>query len=492
MRTETAYVGHVPSSPTGAPARTVAFSMLAATATTGLFWQSDLGINLSIFLTIGLAALLVWQRKPLTWLGWVTAASIFGLAWAFGYRASNWSALWSLSGLTLFVPAILLIARDRLSEPQGLFASVWDALRRQSDAIPESFVAPIAVFQGRSEGARRIGFGLFLGMPIALVFCMLFITADERFATVCSNVAHRVLTSNLFAISVVTISISGCYIWLARTLASREIPSDGTKVEHAFRHNGFSEPLNSPPLAHVTPTGLSPLTVGTTLGAIAMVFAAFVVVNIHDLFGGHARIREVQAMTYASHLHGGVTILCVTCLLAVGAVLAGHALVTRPTERPIGLRAVEVALLTLAGATLASCVTRLRIYAEAYGLSVLRLGIAALLIAVALVLLLTIVKSCMGVFRGYWAGQWVTFATFVTAGAWFDADGTVAQNQLQRAEAGKLNDLHYVMQLSNDACRVLNSPLARALKTDGTVDEMLKTRNEPFSDWRSRRGFACK
>ncbi len=492
MRTETSSAfGHVFPSPTVVAPRVVALSVLGAAATSGLFWDADVGGNLSIFLTIMLAVILVWQRKPLTALGWVTSAGVLGLAWGFRYRASTWTAAWCAIGLLGLVPSLLLIARDRLRKPEDLFTSAWNAICRQGDAIPESIAAPFGMFRGREERAKRVGLGLFFGLPLALLFATLFIAADEHFASASTRVANALFDSNALAIGMFTTAISGGYLWLSRTLALREPPNVATPPSRAFRHPDFSEPTHFSPAATVRP-GLSAITIGTTLGLITLVFAAFVTVNIHDLFGGHSLIREVPTLTYSGHLHVGVGLLCVTCLLAVVAVLLGHALSAGATERPIALRGVEVTLLTLAGATLASCATRLRIYAEAYGLTVLRLGVGALLVGVTLVLLLTIVKSCMGAFPSYWTAQWFTLTAFVTTAAWFDADGTVARNQLQRAESQKINDLYYVATLSSDACSVLTSPAFRAIKIEGAFDDMLKRRNERLGDWRGSRGFPCK
>jgi hypothetical protein len=218
------------------------------------------------------------------------------------------------------------------------------------------------------------------------------------------------------------------------------------------------------------------VTWGVVVSLVAAVFAAFVAVNMHDLFGGESLVRERAALTYASYLHAGFAQLLVATALSVCLVVVGHVLLRAGDDARakvpggVAVRALEGTLLVLSGITVVSCWQRLRIYEDAYGASHLRLGVAFVEAMILGVLVLTLAKSFWRGWRGY-AGSSMALALGVSVvAAHFNADAYVGKRNLDRALAGRPLDTAYLAELTSDAAALLDHPAVRA---DPELTELL-------------------
>ena len=121
----------------------------------------------------------------------------------------------------------------------------------------------------------------------------------------------------------------------------------------------------------------------TVLGAVDLLFAAFVALQVAYLFGGRDTL-SAAGLTYADYARRGFFELVAVAVLAGMVVVGLDAAVGRRTRAQL---AASVALLALTAVVLGSAVVRLRLYQEAYGWTELRFVVAVAIgwLAVALV-----------------------------------------------------------------------------------------------------------
>ncbi|HUO80176.1 MAG TPA: DUF4173 domain-containing protein [Steroidobacteraceae bacterium] len=142
---------------------------------------------------------------------------------------------------------------------------------------------------------------------------------------------------------------------------------------------------------------LTPVDQGIVLGAVAALFALFLVLQLADLFGDPGG-RLGSGVTYAEAVHRGfIEITLVVTLCALLVLVFDER--TRPRRPGVG-RALGLALTGECLLLLGSAAHRLALYAAAYGYTRLRLYVAAYIIVVAAALIALAVELATGVDRG--------------------------------------------------------------------------------------------
>lgn len=192
------------------------------------------------------------------------------------------------------------------------------------------------------------------------------------------------------------------------------------------------------------------------LGLLVLLFAAFVTIQLTVLFGGNRHVLETDGLTYAEYARGGFWQLCVVTGLTL-VVLAGAARWAPRTARTdrILLRVLLGALATLTLVVVASALHRMTVYTDIYGLTRLRLLVAACEVWFGLVLVMVLVAGVR--IRAPWLPR-VAIAAGVLAllglaGA--NPDGMIAENHVQRYERTQRIDVAYLAELSPDAAPAL-------------------------------------
>jgi hypothetical protein len=243
---------------------------------------------------------------------------------------------------------------------------------------------------------------------------------------------------------------------------------------------------------------VAPLTWGVVLAQVAGVFAVFAVANGRELFAGHAAMRAPGGPTYAQTVHQGFVEVSIAALLAIACVVAGHWLL-RPRSSGgaaaggARLAAVELTLLGFVAVALVSSAHRLGLYEEAYGFTVLRLGVRFFQVGIAGLLALTAAGCVARTWRGWGSGfAWSALAMAVAVGS-FDADGWVACRNVERARTGAGLDFDYLGTLSADAWAAITpagSPGGAVPLLGGPWRERTERTAAPLYDARTpARGF---
>jgi hypothetical protein len=214
------------------------------------------------------------------------------------------------------------------------------------------------------------------------------------------------------------------------------------------------------------------------LVALDLLFAAFLLVQATVLFGGGQHVLRTAGLTYAEHARGGFWQLLIVTVLTL-LVLAG-AVRWAPRSGPADRVLIRVLLGLLATFTLlvvASALFRMTVYAEAYGLTRLRLLVFACEIWLGVVFVLVLVAGIR--LRAAWLPQ-AAVATGVLALlglAALNPDGLIAGHNLKRGQL----DVSYLEQLSADAVPALDAAPRRDCLL---IQHDIETSTEP-DDWRS-------
>lgn len=214
--------------------------------------------------------------------------------------------------------------------------------------------------------ARAIGRGLLLVAPLLLVFGGLFVAADAVFAGLISNL-FRLDLADLFG-HLVIISFLG---WVIAGM-----------LRVAFFDPDWGVRIGGPPRG----LALGAIEVGIVLGALNLLFLAFVAVQVRYLFGGEALVLVSPTLTYAEYARRGFFELTTVSALVLPLLLGAH-WGLRPGDRAAArsfgpLAATLVALLF---AVMASALRRMRLYQETYGQTELRVYTTAFMLWLAVV-----------------------------------------------------------------------------------------------------------
>ncbi len=374
--------------------RSIARRLLAGGLALGLLAELVLdgpayGLNIVILVAATLAAGWLLRRRdrapdPLdAWLP-VTALVLAGFV---AVRGDPFLAVLDTVGALAFLGASLVafsgLAVTRRSASTIAAMGAW-MLEATVAGPPRAAVAARPAHEGAPSRipARLapLGRGLLLGIPLALIFAVLFASADPIF---------RRGLDELLGIRIDLGSLGGRMLftfacaWLAvgvLSVSALGIAAVERSSLGAAARTGV-----------VVPTGLGVTEALVVLVTIDLVVGAFVGLQVAYLFGGLDTLAAA-GLTYSDYARRGFFELVAAACLA-GAVVV--ALETTVASRTRSYRAGLLALLALTAVVLVSAALRLRLYQDAYGWTELRLYVlttigvlaAALIVMAALVVL---------------------------------------------------------------------------------------------------------
>ena len=228
--------------------------------------------------------------------------------------------------------------------------------------------------------AGPVGRGLLIGIPLALIFAVLFASADPIFRRGLDDVLGLQIDlgdhpgSRAFVLAIAWLAVA------MLTVASTGIPA-------MERGSSLGAAAPSPPIDRLR--GLGVLEALVILLVIDAVVAAFVGLQLAYLFGGLDTLAAI-GMTYSDYARRGFFELVAAACLA-GAVVIGLETTVERRSRPY--LAALLGLVGLSAVVLVSAAMRLRLYQDAYGWTELRLYVlvtivslgAALVVAAGLV-----------------------------------------------------------------------------------------------------------
>ena len=448
--------------------RALVAALLLGIAADPLLRNGPWGFGLLLWMVAFAVAVITLVRtsaRPLTResASWLVVAVLFAAGLTF--RDSDLLLFFDVLAM---LTALVLLAMSLNAIPvAGLVsARVRDLIVAAFGTVADVVIGAISLIARDSEfhaalqpagPGRRLVRALLITAPVLLVFTLLLARADPVFGSFFAfpDLNLGVVFSH--------IGIPGFFAWIVAGWLKRSL-------------------LASPEAAG-TPVASLPLSLGATdvtlaLGALNLLFAAFVIVQIGWLFGGEALVVKTTGLSYAEYARRGFFELTFVACLLLPVLLGARALIPDSESRTVGLyRRLSIPLVMLLGAILVSAGARMKLYIQFYGISSDRLYASAFMIWLAIVfvwLAHTVLRSRP---RAFAAGMVISgFAVLFTLNV-LDPDGLVARSNLARGEPGHIgaagSDLRYVASLGGDAVPLLVPVLTAsriAVDSTGAVD----------------------
>jgi hypothetical protein len=345
-------------------------------------------------------------------------------------RAAGWLFLLCLA--TAVLTGVLAVTGGR--SLRGMFVALLMAPAAALRAIPWASRGAAAIGRGRPGGASgvRVVATIAVSLVLLLIFGGLFASADAAFADVLSRVLPDINAGTVVRWIFVFVVTTGLLFGAAflRAMPPDLSGLDGRGGRRRVARFEWAVPL----------------------GLLVTLFAGFVGVQLAVLFGGSRHVLETAGLTYAEYARGGFWQLAVVTGLTL-LVLAGAAR-WAPRDTRADRTLIRILLGSLAGLTLvivASALHRMDLYSDTYGLTRLRVLVAACEIWLGLVFLLVLAAGIR--LRGGWLPR-VAVAAGVLALLGLAAanpDGLIADRNIARYERLHKIDVSYLSGLSADA-----------------------------------------
>jgi len=348
-------------------------------------------------------------------------------------RAAGW--LFLLCLVTAVVTGALAVAGGR--SLRGMAAAVLISVAAIFRAIPWAARGAAAIRRsstGNGSGIRVV-VTIAVSALLLLVFGSLFASADAAFADVLGRALPDINAGTVVRIIFVFVVSSGMLFGSAFLRAAPPKLSDSAGRPRRVARFEWAVPL----------------------GLLVMLFAAFVGVQLTVLFGGSQHVLDTAGLTYADYARSGFGQLAVVTGLTL-LVLAGAAR-WAPRDSRSDRTLIRVLLGSLAALTLvivASALHRMDLYSDTYGLTRLRVLVAACELWLGVVFVLILVAGIR--LRGAWLPR-VAFAAGVLALlslAAANPDGQIAHRNIVRYQQLHKIDLDYLGGLSADAAPELD------------------------------------
>ncbi|MFE7109802.1 DUF4153 domain-containing protein [Streptomyces sp. NPDC057575] len=371
-----------------------------------------------------------------------------------GRRLRPWTAFWAVGGLALLaVPAL----RDA---GWPVFLAVVSAIALGSLALHGSrswlgvFLGSLGLFSAIADGLAWGGRGVHaltagsrgrlgvvlrsvaVAVVLLIVFGALFASADAAFADVLGDLMPDVsLTGSPWRFLLFLVGLIGALA--AAYAAAAPIRWDGLTVRPGKARGRVEWAL--------------PLIV------LNLLFAVFIAVQLAVLLGGYDKVMAETDLSYSEYARQGFwQLLWATVLtLLVIALALRWAPRGKSSDRTL-VRTVLGALCLLTLIVVASALRRMDLYVDAYGLTRLRISVAAVELWLGVVLVLIMAAGVFGA-RMLPRAVAASAGVAVLAFGLISPDGLIAEQNVQRYRDDHSIDVAYLKDLSADAVPALDT-----------------------------------
>jgi uncharacterized protein DUF4153 len=452
-----------------------------------LFWKQGFGINFAVYsvccLLGGFLVLSVSRQVPARGTLWLIPLILLFVA-VTGLRAEP---------MTLFLAVVFTLLMMVISANTFLggrwfrysladYFSMFLNLAGSMLARPLSFSAEVRKERAESPiPAKKLHVwpivrGVVIAVPVVALFASLLASADAIFSSQLDILLRIFEIQNLpqyiFRLAYILVAgylLVGVILHASTQSRDEKLLGENTPLVAALL--GFTEAI-------------------IVSSCVAVLFAAFVVIQFKYFFGGQANIT-VAGFTYAEYARRGFGELVLVAFFSLLLILGLGALTRREnaTQRRIfsGLSSVIVVLVMI---MLVSAYQRLLLYEAAYGFSRLRTYTHVALVWIGLLLATVVVLEILHWERRFALAALIASLGFAASLAVLNVDGLIVKENVNR---GVGLDVPYLVSLSTDSVPALadafQSPSYPGLTRDA-VGAVLYCRlklNPPNSesDWRS-------
>ncbi|MET7856200.1 DUF4173 domain-containing protein [Streptomyces sp. NPDC005318] len=411
------------------------------------------------------------------------ALAAFFAARAAGRRLRPWTAVWGVGGLALLaVPAL----RDA---GWPTFLAVVSAVALGSLALHGGrswlgvFLGSVGLFSSVAEGLKWGGRGARARMAgsrdrwgvafrstavavvLLIVFGALFASADAAFADVLGSLIPDVsLGDSPWRLFLFVVGLVGALA--AAHTAAAPVRWDRITVRAGTARGRLEWAL--------------PLIV------LNLLFAVFLAIQLTVLLGGYDKVMAETDLSYSAYARQGFWQLLWATLLTLLVIALALRWAPRgaPRDRTL-VRSVLGVLCLLTLVVVASALRRMDLYVDAYGLTRLRISVAAVELWLGVVLVLIMAAGVFGA-RLLPRAVAASAAVGVLAFGLVSPDGLIAEQNVQRFRNDHAIDVDYLRGLSADAVPALDT-LPEPLRSCalGEIQKTLRASEAPWyaSSW---------
>ena len=373
---------------------------------------------------------------------------------AAGRRLRPWTAVWAVGGLALlaipalrdagwptFLAVVSALAVGSLALHGG---RSWPGVLMGSWGLLTSVAAGVRWgwrgLRDRVDGSRgRVGTAVrsaAVALALLVVFGALFAGADAAFADLLSSLTPDVsLGGGPWQALLFALGLFGALAAAYTAAAPARWDTLTVKPGRARRRAEWALPLI----------------------VLDLLFAVFLGLQLVVLLGGYDKVLEKTGLTPAAYAREGFwQLLWATVLtLVVIALALRWAPRGGPRDRTL-VRSVLGALCVLTLVVVASALRRMGLYVEAFGLTRLRISVAAVELWLGVVLVLILLAGVFGA-RLLPRAVAVSAAAGVLVFGLVSPDGLVAGQNVGRHDKGMAIDIDYLRNLSADAVPALDT-----------------------------------
>lgn len=284
--------------------------------------------------------------------------------------------------LTVLGAFSLAAARD---ERGTLRATVESLLRRAVHMLLAALHVPAALLGGLARGLGRFPLGraraalraTAVAVPVLAVFAALLASADRVFGELLIPGLPE-LDLGGAGLHVVLILAGAAGAAALLVASARSVAPGMPEVRPLLPRVGFGE-------------------LATVLAGVDLLFGLFVAVQFAFLFGGQRHVEVTPGLTYAEYARSGFFQLIAVAALTVLVILGAWDMGRRTADRhERWFRVLVSVMVGLTGVILASAMTRLLLYEDAFGFTLNRLAASVGIVFTGVVLVVLVVTIWTG------------------------------------------------------------------------------------------------
>lgn len=427
-----------------------------------LLWSITVSLVVSVIAAVKKHGM---ERKSLWWLVPVNLS-------AFAYMWRDSAILHNIDMYLMFFSLVMLSfsLKGNVAQASGIFQYALASLTTSIDALIEAMalikvdlpwrqVVPHQV-RGKMPALIR---GFAFAIPLLLLFCGLFISADAAFA----SLLNKGLNLNFSDVSVHSAILLG-FSWCTAGYLRPMFVADKANSNEAFNIDEQSV-LDEQGLVDGQQAGTPKVKLGlgrfelnVVLALINLLFLSFVMVQFRYFFGGSNVVDTTAGLSYAEYARKGFFELATVSALVLPMLLVGDWLLPRHRDKfdkifPVQ-SGIQIALLFV---IMLSAFQRMNLYQQEYGLTELRFYVSAFIGCMALLYVIFAATVLTGK-RSQFAFA-ASVAAFVSVAVlqFANPDRIIVAANIDNAVKGKAFDADYALSLSNDATSYLAQNIAK-------------------------------
>ncbi len=417
------------------------------------------------------AAMTAVRREPMS----VFLASAFSLTLLGLLAVTYLGGRWMQYSLSDYVANLVKLAGSMVARP------LLVALEERKNA---SDAAKAGQPQAGAGSLKKRGWavvrGILIALPIVAVFAALLSSADVVFAARLHDFMQLFRLERLpeyifraFYILILAYALAGAILHAGQKSRDEKLI-------------GVEKPL-VPPFLGFTETTI-------VLGAVNLLFGAFVVIQFQYFFGGQTNIG-VEGYTYAEYARRGFGELVAVAFFSLMLFLGLSAIARRENAAERwAFSGLGLLLVVLVGVMLVSAFQRLLLYEAAYGFTRLRTYTHVFMIWLGVLLALVVLLEILRRQRAFALAAVLVSIGFAATLTLMNVDGFIVRQNVARAVRGDDLDVAYLASLSSDSV----PDLVAAVQDEGLPAEtrdavgaalVCRTRasfrSEPEQNWRA-------